>query len=102
MARASKSRAVATAPAKITVILEERGKTHGTFKDNAVITTSLRDIGHKSPNWDQLHPEQQLAFDESMLKWSRILSEGSDPDFREHYDDLAGYATLAGNACKGG
>lgn len=81
-------------------IVEQRGRTHGLFQDNAVYTNSTRHIWRSSPNWDKLHPEQRLALDEIALKVARMLSSGADPDNKENWLDIQGYAKLGERSCK--
>lgn len=78
-------------------LLQERGKTHGDFTQNAIYGQHLRTIFRSSPQWLNLPPVQREALDMMATKISRILSgNGDHPD---HWDDLIGYATLARNAC---
>lgn len=79
--------------------LQQRGSTHGDFSENAVIAQDLRTRIRAARNWDKLRPAQQLALDEIALKMARILSDGSDPAFAEHWHDIQGYATLGEQAC---
>lgn len=86
--------------ATVEVILQERSKTHGEFEDNAVIAMTFRDYMRKSPNWNNLLSNQQLALDEIALKIARILSKGSANCNEEHWADIAGYAQLGRQACQ--
>lgn len=79
---------------EINRVLDERGKTHGLFSENAAIAMETRSIWHQSPNWPNLSPSQQLALDEIALKIARILSTGSDPKATEPWVDVAGYSAL--------
>lgn len=80
-------------------ILQRRGQTHGDFSDNAQIALELRATMRAAPNYENLFPAQRLALEEIALKMARLLSEGAPIDFKETWDDIAGYATLGGNAC---
>jgi hypothetical protein len=73
-------------------LLRERWKTHGAFKDNARLSQALKKIGHESASWDKMTETQREVFDQSMMKWSRILSGRAD--FRDHWEDLVGYTQL--------
>lgn len=76
-------------------ILAERGPRYGPFSDNATIAQTLKEIYRQAPNWDKLSPVQRETMDLIALKQSRILSTGADPAYRDNWDDIAGYATLA-------
>ena len=81
-------------------LLQERNTTHGEFKDNAVTTSDLRfSMRNKGVNWDKLSDTQVLALDMIQHKISRILS--GDPNFKDHWDDIAGYAKLISEELKG-
>lgn len=81
-----------------TELLTTRGETHGSFASNAHYGQSLRDLFRSSPQWQQMPPEHREALDLIACKLSRILSGQSM--FRDHFDDIAGYAQLAAKACK--
>ena len=79
-------------------LLQERKKTHGSFAQNAVISQHIKHIYHsmgKYPTESAVHAE---ALDMIALKLSRILS--GQANFKDHWDDIAGYAKLASEACK--
>ena len=78
-------------------LLEERGKTHGDFSLNAHYAQKLRNMWRASDGWASMPEVQREALDNIALKLSRILSGQST--FRDHYQDIAGYATLAAKAC---
>ena len=74
-------------------ILAQRGKTHGDFTDNAQVSQDLKQVVEASVNWDKLSAVQKEAIHMILHKISRIVSgNANEPD---HYDDIAGYATLA-------
>jgi len=77
-------------------LLEEREKTHGSFIHNADISQSIKAIFVKEGQRDMgsIHAE---ALDMIALKLSRILS--GQANFKDHWDDIAGYAKLASEAC---
>ena len=74
-------------------LLEARGKTHGQFADNAKYAQTLRLLWRQSRYWDAMPLEHREALDHIAGKLSRILSGQST--FRDHWDDIAGYAKLA-------
>lgn len=79
-------------PTKLT---EERGTTHGSFSENARISQQLKSVIYsRHPNLDDVHRE---AIDMICLKLSRIAS--GHADFRDHWDDIAGYAHLVAESC---
>ena len=75
----------------IETILEERQTTHGHFADNAQVSQALKEIMRDTTRYT---PIQAEAIDMICLKLSRIAS---NPDVKDHWDDIAGYATLAAN-----
>lgn len=77
-------------------LLAEREKTHGDFKMNAYISQKLKAIFSEYFAEDEniVHCE---ALDMIALKLSRILS--GQANFKDHWDDIAGYAKLASEAC---
>lgn len=72
--------------------LEQRGATHGDFAVNAEISQQLRAALHLG-NYVDLHPVQREALDMICHKMARICS--GNPDEKDHWHDIAGYATLA-------
>jgi hypothetical protein len=77
-------------------LLEERQKTHGSFAENAKVYVKFKAIF-----FHHLHgvvkDEHTNALDMIALKLSRILS--GQANFKDHWDDIAGYAKLASKAC---
>lgn len=76
-------------------ILATRQKTHGNFLENAGLSQSLKDVIRSGRNWQKLTDMQKESLEMVALKISRILS--GDQDFRDHWDDIVGYARLAGD-----
>ena len=80
-------------------LLVERKKTHGSFKDNAMIAQELKEI-MRQPR-PGIHPPSlsvhREALDMIALKLSRILS--GQANFKDHWQDISGYALLAMEAC---
>ena len=94
-------------PANVTETLKERGSTHGSYTDQAIIYRLLLDAMHgkvrhakdndysqgaRAERWGALSPDKQESLEMIMLKISRALT--GDSDFPEHWLDMAGYATL--------
>jgi hypothetical protein len=76
-------------------LLLERGKTHGKFEDHAFITQRLKDVLYAGKA--KLNDCQKESLDMIVHKIGRITS--GDPDFRDHWDDIAGYAKLVADRC---
>lgn len=78
-------------------LLVEREKTHGDFANNAAISQELKKIIHAPTVLRNFSDVQSEALDMIALKLSRILS--GQANFKDHWDDIAGYAKLASKAC---
>jgi hypothetical protein len=74
-------------------VLNARQSTHGDYTDHARVTQNIKAMMHDSPNWSRLHADQIETLDMLAHKIGRILS--GEPDFADHWDDMAGYATLS-------
>ena len=81
-----------------TELLAERGKTHGDFTEHAMITQQLKDCMHNHRDWIKLTPVQREALEMIVHKIGRIIA--GRPDFRDHWDDIAGYAKLVADRCQ--
>lgn len=80
-------------------LLYEREKTHGSFERNAGISQELKSLFVREMNaFPSLTVAQREALDMIALKLSRILS--GQASFRDHWDDLAGYAKLGAESCE--
>lgn len=73
-------------------LLNERSKTHGKFADNADISQRLKFILRRS----SMSNVQLEAIDMICCKLARICS--GHADFKDHWDDIAGYAKLASDS----
>lgn len=73
-------------------ILAERQKTHGSFAYNAVISQSIKQTLRLNGHWHTIDPSIREALDMIAHKMSRIVCGKSS--YRDHWDDIAGYATL--------
>jgi hypothetical protein len=74
-------------------ILDARAKTHGSFEANAQMSQAIKELiatGDVS-----LTDTQREAIDMIALKLSRIAT--GNPNVRDHWADIAGYATLVAN-----
>lgn len=74
--------------------LDERQGRYGTFMDNATIAQDLKEYIRKTPSYKILEADQREALDNIMIKTSRILSQGTDPEYIDNWLDIAGYAQL--------
>lgn len=81
----------------INEILAERGKTHGDFKSHAKISQHLKlTLREQSADWQMdFSRTQQEALEMICHKIARIVA--GDPNFVDHWRDIAGYATLVAN-----
>jgi hypothetical protein len=74
------------------ILLNARGKTHGDFAVHANITQSLKDVMRIMSGWNQLTDCQKESLEMIAHKIGRILA--GDPNFADHWVDLAGYSEL--------
>lgn len=77
--------------------LAERHTTHGDYFDHARIAQNLKDMMRQEDGWLKLNPEQREALEMIAHKIARALA--GDPWHRDHWHDIAGYATLVANRC---
>jgi len=80
-----------------TEILAARGQTHGDFSDNARIMQNLKREMEAEHGWSKLSDVQREALHMIQHKVGRIIS--GNPNFRDHWDDIAGYARLVAERC---
>lgn len=73
-------------------ILKEREKTHGDFSEHAIITQAIKSCYKITDSYDRLSSPQREALDMIAHKIGRILA--GNPYIKDHWDDIAGYATL--------
>ena len=78
-------------------LLVERQKTHGSFAMNAKVAQQLRFEFRDWTNYAEISAVHAEALDMIALKLSRILS--GQANFKDHWDDIAGYAKLGSEAC---
>ena len=84
--------ASALPPAGIDAILAEREKTHGSFSVHANCTQTLEDTFYSYKNYSFFTAVQLEALHMIFHKLGRIAA--GSPHFQDHWDDIAGYATL--------
>ena len=79
-------------------LLVERSKTHGSFSQNASVSQAIKAIYHSMGQYPKENPIYCESLDMIAMKLSRILA--GQAHFKDHWDDIAGYAKLAADACK--
>lgn len=77
--------------------LKERGIRYGDFKEQGRITQNIKQAMRTMTNWGDLSDDKKEALDMIASKISRILN--GDPEYRDNWHDIAGYATLAEKNC---
>lgn len=75
-----------------TTLLTERGKTHGDYTVHASITQFLKSVMHDTEGWARLSLTQKETLEMIAHKIGRVLA--GDPNFRDHWMDISGYAKL--------
>lgn len=75
----------------------QRGTVHGDFTASSGLATSLQSELRQSPNWHGMCQHQQRALNMICEKITRICY--GDPNYADHWIDIAGYATLGKDGC---
>lgn len=75
-------------------LLVEREKTHGSFEENAKIFCKFLTCLNYEQN---VNDQQRLAIMMIFAKIARIHS--GNPNEKDHWNDIAGYAKLGAEAC---
>jgi len=78
-------------------LIIERGKTHGDFTDHARITQNIKSMMYGETSYMSLTAPARESLEMIAHKIGRILA--GDPNFRDHWADIAGYATLVADRC---
>lgn len=76
----------------VEALLQERQTTHGDYADHAQITQALKRTMNMNDDLIKLNDMQREALDMIAHKIGRILA--GNPNFKDHWDDIAGYARL--------
>lgn len=76
----------------ISPLLDEREITHGDYATKARFIQAFKQMIRHAEGFDDLTPAQRESLDMIATKIGRILH--GDPDFADHWDDIAGYAAL--------
>lgn len=77
-------------------LIEERQKTHGDYKKTAAIA---QDIKAMLSAGSRMQADQKESLDNIATKLARIVS--GSPHVLEHWEDIAGYATLVADRLRG-
>jgi hypothetical protein len=73
-------------------LLNERRKTHGSFHVHARVTQSIKNVMSVEEGYDRLSQTQIESLHMIAHKIGRILA--GNPNHKDHWDDIAGYAKL--------
>jgi hypothetical protein len=89
-------------------ILKEREKTHGDYEEVANLAYDMKKAIDSHLSFDRKGPDDNnkvlkkkhlISINMILLKIARIIC--GDPDFDDHWDDIAGYAMLGKGKAKG-
>jgi hypothetical protein len=80
-------------PTNTDELIATRESQHGSFEDKAAWIQTLKAEVRASPSWKNMNATRQEALDAIIVKLGRIVY--GDPNFPDHWDDIAGYAVLA-------
>lgn len=80
-------------------ILAEREKTHGSYAEHAEISNVVFEFWASRPGYKKLTHDQRETLKMIAHKVGRVLA--GNAEFADHWDDVAGYATLSGNLIRG-
>ena len=80
--------------------LKERGNRYGDFTHHAIICQDIKNQMNNREGWARLSPDKKQALEVIADKIARILN--GDPEYKDNWHDIAGYATLAEERCKKG
>lgn len=73
-------------------LLNEREATHGDYGVNAGISQGIKNVFHSVPEYGKLDASQKESAELIATKFGRIVA--GNPNFAEHWKDIAGYANL--------
>ena len=83
----------------IEATLAERGKRYGDFAEHAKIAQDLKDVMRETPGYYTMTRDKREALEMIQHKIARILN--GDPEYKDNWHDIGGYAKLAEDNCKG-
>lgn len=85
--------------ADIKEVLEQRGNRYGEFLNQARISQAFKDTFHSGyTNYTNLSVDKREAIEMILHKIARILN--GDPNYKDSWVDIAGYATLVAETLK--
>lgn len=76
-------------------LLTQRNRTHGDYREQSRITQEFKRLMRDTPNWRGLSDSEKDSLEMVAVKVGRILA--GNPHFKDHWDDIAGYAKLIAN-----
>jgi len=76
---------------EIKSVLAERGSRYGEFKDNARVSQNIK-VAMQDSRWHDLSSDKKEALEMIAHKMSRIIN--GDPDYKDSWTDIIGYAKL--------
>jgi hypothetical protein len=82
----------------ISATLDERGHRYGDFRGHALITRNLKSTMQLSKNWGSLSADKKEALEMIAHKIGRILN--GDPNYKDSWVDIEGYAHLISQTLK--
>lgn len=77
----------------LSALLAEREQVHGNLKYSSVTMQQFKHLARVCPKWANMSDLQREAVDMILHKIGRVLH--GDPTHKDHWDDIAGYATRA-------
>ena len=80
-------------------LLAERHQTHGSYSEHAAVTQQIKDVLRNHPGWERLSPTMRETLEMNAHKIGRIMA--GNPNFPDHWEDIAGYAKLVANELNG-
>lgn len=83
---------------EVRATLVQRGSKYGPFPDHSRITQDLKRVMQRSPKWPLLSDDKREALEMIAHKIGRILN--GDPEYRDSWVDIAGYAELVADELK--
>lgn len=90
---AAPARRKSAAPTGVAATLAQRGQVHGDFAENAHTAQTLKQVARAGVGYDKLSLVQREAIDNVLQKVARIVA--GNPNHKDHWHDIQGYAKLA-------
>ena len=78
--------------------LAERGNRYGPFKGHAQITQDIKAVMQNTRNWGKMSADKRETLDMIAHKIGRVLN--GDPEYKDNWHDIQGYAKLTEELCK--